>query len=218
MNSFCIQPSFAGSRESLAIEQYCLKNPKDNTFRFLQKPIQGTIPIGSVEYCEHLLPDYGNQVVNFYPKFLADYQRRSITLQPKHFVKDAKRWKGDKTHVFDDYVYVSEHIKFDNEWRLYVANGQVIVADWYAGDNEEAPLPQLKIQWPAEFSGAVDIGTTELGSVALVEAHPPYACGWYGEGLDDYVVWQIAAWYSFLKHHTKWRFQPGYTATAFNRW
>jgi len=218
MASFSIQPGFENSREGLAVIQYCLQH-EEATYRFLEKPIQGMIPIGSVEYCEHLLPDYGDQVVNFYPIFLSDWRRRDIYLKKKIFVKGCTKWKADNnTYVSEDYVYVSDHIKFQNEWRLYVANGQVLAAGWYQGDNEEAPLPKIDIVWPVEFSGAVDIGTTDLGSVALVEAHPPYACGWYGDDLETYAIWQIAAWFSFLKQHTKWRFQPGYTATAFDRW
>jgi hypothetical protein len=81
-----------------------------------------------------------------------------------------------------------------NEWRYYVANGDVVTTGWYRGEDEDKPAPELPVEWPEGFSGAVDFGELEDGHLALVEAHAPFACGWYGERHEDYARWQLEAW------------------------
>lgn len=214
MISFCIQPEHKNSREAISVVSYCLQRCNNSTYQFLNEPLEGTIPVGSVEYCECLLRDYTGQVVNFYPQFLKYWYRRSIRIEEK-FVKQASQWKGDR---ISDFVYISDKIDFSDEWRLYVADGKLMAYGWYNGENEDSPLPdEVKaFRWPKLFSGAVDVGMTS-GDIALVEAHPPYACGWYGEGLDDYPAWLSIAWPSFLKSHSRWWFVPGF-ATDIDRW
>lgn len=34
----------------------------------------------------------------------------------------------------------------------------------------------------------------ENGRLELVEAHAPFACGWYGDDPSLYALWQIVAW------------------------
>ena len=66
-------------------------------------------------------------------------------------------------------------------------NGKVTCAYWYKGrdsdeesDNNRYYAPSLDIDWPADYCGAVDLGLLDNGKLELVEAHHPYACGWYG--------------------------------------
>lgn len=45
------------------------------------------------------------------------------------------------------------------------------------------------------YCGAVDLGTTrEGGGLTLVEAHHPYACGWYGTSAEAWVLWLLEGW------------------------
>ncbi len=102
-------------------------------------------------------------------------------------------WKGKRRGPY----WLSEIVQFTNEWRYYVTNGKVVAARWYWGDDVNTPVaPELNIDWPKTFCGTGDFGQYPDGRIALVEAHPPFACGWYGslgEG-EIYVPWLIAGW------------------------
>lgn len=172
-----------------------------------------TIPIGSIEYCE---PVFGKNRKDFYPDFLNNHLYRTIRvtigpicLEERCFVKLAEQWKSDFiSHIMevgetipDGTWWLSKIVNFRNEWRYYVADGEVITTGWYKGENEEELAPSLNILWPKGFSGAVDFGQLDDGRIVLVEAHAPFACGWYGEDHKDYVLWQIIAW----EHRNWWK-------------
>lgn len=83
-------------------------------------------------------------------------------------------------------------------------DGKAVAAKWYSGA-VEGPAPSLDIAWPSDFCGAVDFGSLTSGEIALVEANPPYACGWYGT-LDEYRVyaeWIVAGWKYLHSHSTR---------------
>jgi hypothetical protein len=91
--------------------------------------------------------------------------------------------------------WCSEVVKFINEWRYYIANGKVLTGEWYWGDEVNTPdAPELNITIPNTFCGTLDFGTLDTGELALVEAHPPYSCGWYGKNNSLYVEWLIKGW------------------------
>jgi len=167
----------------------------------------GTVPIGTVEFCER---GFGKNRKDFYPDFLSHRLCREVIrarrgqLYSERFVKDASAWKSSTESMVrpsgfllhpGDWL-VSEVINFRNEWRFYVADGSVVTTGWYAGDDEDLPAPDPGVCWPENFSGAVDFGTMDSGEIALVEAHAPFACGWYGEDHRDYALWQALAWES----------------------
>jgi hypothetical protein len=85
----------------------------------------------------------------------------------------------------------SEIVSFKNEWRYYVANGEVLAAHWYLGEDDEAPPPELPDIFPKNFTGAVDFGDY-CGKLTLVENNLPYACGWYGRFDPIYRDWLVA--------------------------
>lgn len=212
---YCIQPNQNGlPREALAI----INAKCDFIIRRDAEP--GCIPIGSVEFCE---PVFGQQpgLKQFYPEFLHHLMGRSwgVVSQPRAyrtaFYKDATKWKSDFVarvyHQGEEFpvkcplMYESEVVEFINEWRLYVANGVLMDLGWYRGTDEDKSLsfvqsgcgyPIASLEWPANFSGAVDVGELPDGRIALVEAHPPFACGWYGESYMAYAVWMEHAWKS----------------------
>lgn len=183
----------------------------------------GAIPIGDVPYCE---AEFGRQprVKIFFPRFLDQFVSRRIEMysseQPRsrpfdapHFVKCATEWKSDipsRVWSADDGLpaglsYVSDVVTFVDEWRYYVADGCLVASGWYSGEHEDAAAPEVHVTWPTGFSGAVDFGVLDDGRLELVEAHAPFACGWYGDDPSDYVLWQAIAW----EHRDFWRISEG---------
>ena len=187
-------------------------------------PAEQLCPIGSVEYCEsywspETRQEWSHYAIDFYPDFLKEWLHRRVgyagfgfspvnlrsdsTVSKSIFLKPAKSWKGEfvsrvvglDEFVPIDWYYWSDPVSFVQEWRYYVANGRVITTGWYAGNDEDEPAPTLwDVKWPSTYSAAVDFGRLDDGRIALVEAHAPFACGWYGENHDDYVEWQAEAW------------------------
>jgi hypothetical protein len=169
------------------------------------------VPSGSVEWCTlslgyNIIPDY-------YPDWLQPYLYRKVWksnkwLMKKAFVKPAdmhKRfsgkitsgsYKGKKKPPF----WYSEIISFVNEWRYYISNGKVLCGEWYAGDEVNTPpAPEFTIPIPEGLCAAIDFGLTKDGKFALVEAQPPFACGWYGKDDKIYLQWVIDGWEYMLK-------------------
>lgn len=199
-----------------------------------QKVPDDYVPCGSIEFCEGVLGC--NVVPDYYPDFLKQYLFRKVSISytwprdRKMFVKPADRYKrftgrlsvpgsfkGKKKGPY----WISEPIKFVDEWRFYIADGKVLCGEWYAGDEENMPdapdisykdswfltvpiggrpltkmemLQKRGISFPAGFCGAVDFGLTEQGDFALVESQHPYACGWYGKQHELYCQWLIDGW------------------------
>lgn len=174
---------------------------------------EGLAPVGCVEFCE---PVFGVQpeIKDFYPSFLSEYRTRLtyITggghcLPYNRFVKCATKWKCDQmsqilqagTILFSGLWLVSSIVHFVQEWRYYVADGELITTGWYDGIDEDEPAPEIDVDWPAGFSGAVDFGRLDNGRIELVETHAPFGCGWYGEDPELFAIWQAVAW-----EHRKW--------------
>lgn len=166
-------------------------------------------PSGSVEWCLNSLsysvtPDY-------YPEWLSDYLFRKVwredkwILGQKLFVKPADTYKrftgfvttGTYKKKKKPPLIWSEVVSFMNEWRYYIADGKVLCSGWYWGDEVNTPdPPELTIDIPKGFYGALDFGTLKNGTLALIESHHPFACGWYGKYEDDhlYFQWLIDGW------------------------
>lgn len=169
------------------------------------------VPVGDVEFCERAwrtqtgLP---SPRPDFYPTWLSHWMHRSYAVRivgttagSRTFVKSAESykawppkivWPGEKFP--DGLLCVSQVVEFIQEWRYYVAGGAVVATGWYDGWNEDEPAPELGIDWPEGFCGAVDFGRLSTGEVALVESHHPYACGWYGDDHKAWVHWLISGW------------------------
>ena len=157
-----------------------------------------SIPIGSVEFCESFLER--KPIPDFYPDWLESWFHRTIYCGVDHFqfcdrgdwfVKSAESYKQFPARIWNDgenplegLVDISAPVKFTQEWRCYVADGCVLTTGWYDGDNEDEPAPDLNIDWPKGFCGAVDFGRLDNGKIALVESHHPYACGHYSGDHD----------------------------------
>lgn len=220
MRQFQLQSEYRGVETGailLASEKSEIYYPK------MDKPTpEGVIPVGSVEFCESFLPCVPSP--NYYPTFLKNFFLRKIWKSeglPSEtcFLKPADRHKR-----FDAYIFQQEHssfldlkaessigpfdcsepIKFINEWRYYISNGEVLAAYWYLGDDEEADPPEIDVDWPKDFCGAVDFGRTSFGEVALVENNLPYGCGWYGgySNAGEYKQWLEKGWSFMMKNYT----------------
>ena len=194
-----IQPRHCG-REHIAIlasgYDYYFGKPKDS---------EHTV-VGSVEWCERFLPPV---TPDYYPEYLQPWMFRlwgvcnKWPLGKRLFIKPADSYKrftglvtngGYKGKKRGPYVW-SQPVTFEQEWRYYVSDGDVVTTGWYNGHDEEEPAPPLPFLFP-KVCGAFDFGRLDTGQLALVEAHHPYACGWYGEFSKHkaYVTWLIRGW------------------------
>lgn len=221
MIKFCFQPG-ESTREKTAIYVGARQLGYETTSS--KTCLKDHIPVGDVPYCEAGIP-YEKQysldaIIDFYPEFLKEYRYREIKLayfddliphltciRTRGFLKRADQWKPDfKSRIVEadesienNFYYWSEPVAFLQEWRYYIAEGKLITTGWYDGVNEDEPAPELNIKWPTNYNGAVDFGRLVDGRMALVEAHAPFACGWYGENHVDYALWQAKAWESWIK-------------------
>lgn len=210
------------SREAKRLHAFCLINnipllrvDNTNTHDIIekQKEEENYVPCGSVEWCEKLL---GYRVTpNYYPEWAQSLLHRKVWqgdrwLLQKVFVKPADRYKrftgfvttGTYKKKKKPPFYFSEVVQFENEWRCYVTHGRIIAWGWYWGDEISTPdlhiTQQDYIQFliPYNYSGALDIGEDSKGTLMLIESQHPFACGWYGEQVDDYKYfqWLIDGW------------------------
>jgi len=197
------------SPEAKQLSVYCLVNDIEIKRSYSKDTIiHNHVPCGSVEFCEKILgyrptPDY-------YPEWLSGYLHRKVwksngwILGERYFVKPADRFKR-----FDGFItrgtyskkkkppfWYSEITRFVNEWRYYISNGINLGGWWYQGKNEDLHAPDLQIKIKEGFCGTLDFGSTTHGKLALVEVHPPYACGWYGSQQESeiYFQWLIDGW------------------------
>lgn len=169
-------------------------------------------PLGSVDFCIDLLGL--NPKPDFYPEWLKSFRNREIIYLEKdynpfdkpYFAKSAEKYKDWDARIVQpneklpsSKIWLSEVINFEQEWRYYVADGYVLEAGWYQGNDEEEPAPVLDIEFPEGWCGAVDFGRTDDGKICLVESQHPFACGWYGDESTNYVKWVVAGWNYMLK-------------------
>jgi hypothetical protein len=209
MTGFTLQAGHVWGKEESSIMHYCVLNRVP--YKICRKPEdspEGYIPCGTVEWCEKFLPKE-KTVPDYYPEFLKDHLFRKVwkadkwPLGQRVFIKPADshkrfsgkistgKYKGKKRGPY----WCSEIVSFTNEWRYYVADGKVLTGEWYLGDEINEPnAPELSIKVPEGYCGALDFGALTTGELALVEAQPPYACGWYGKKHELYVEWLIKGW------------------------
>lgn len=205
--TYFLQKSEEKPREQLKLIQVCLKY--DWKFRFGEAKDcpKDWVPVGDVPFCEEVLgyspsPDY-------YPRFLESWMHRrhakfntesQMHLGDQYFIKGCQSYKSHTpwiSHILPSGNWiVSDVVTFVSEWRCYVARGKVVDEGWYEGEDELLDPPNLDIEWPPGFCGAVDFGKLDDGRVALVECHHPYACGWYGENHEAFVDWLWHGWWS----------------------
>ena len=207
---FCLQTG-ESTREKIAVISTANKLGYEYITAKICTP--NCVPIGSVEFCETILPAR-NEPIDFYPDFLKEYRHREIGCttfgspikRHRLFLKKANQWKSDfQSRIVEwnepvpyDLYYYSEPVEFVQEWRYYIADGILITTGWYDGHDEDEPAPELDIKWPNNFNAATDFGRLKDGRIALVESHAPFACGWYGDNHEDYAFWQYEAWQQYI--------------------
>lgn len=210
MNLVQLQPGYEG-REVFAA---CIALPPDTSiFRKVYHcdySERNVTPVGDVEFCERIMRKQGITIPNpdFYPTWLSHWMHRAYTrvidggwphptLFP-FFIKRSDVYKAEPARILpagsvisSGNWLVSDPVTFTQEWRYYVANGQVVTTGWYDGYDDDEPAPDLGIDWPVGFCGAVDFGRLDTGELALVECHHPYACGHYSDDNKAFVQWLI---------------------------
>lgn len=165
------------------------------------------IPCGSVDWCltclgKEIIPDY-------YPDWLSGFLYRKVwkadrwPLGKKVFIKPADKYKrftgfattGTYKKKKKPPFWCSDIVYFVNEWRYYVADGKILCGEWYSGNESLTPeAPELNIDIPKDYCGAIDFGVVGINKIALVEAHHPIACGWYGKDIELYARWLVSGW------------------------
>lgn len=208
MNLVQLQPGYEG-REVFAA---CIALPEDTAiFRphSCDYSERNVTPVGDVEFCEDVMRKQGIAIPkpDFYPTWLQHWLHRSVyhvsnlesvVIESAVFVKREDAYKAEPTLIRTSGSYlppghwsISDVVCFTQEWRYYVSNGEVVTTGWYDGSDDDEPAPELGIDWPAGFCGAVDFGRLSTGEIALVECHHPYACGHYSDDNKAFVQWLI---------------------------
>jgi len=203
---FVLERGLSG-RELIAVHAWCVLNKVNITF---QKTgyITGSdeIPVGSVEFVETALQK--TFIPDYYPKFASSMLGRKVW-HSDYCPSKACFVKPDVYKAFTGYIkgktigdggsylggyWCSEIVKFDNEWRFYIADGKILEVGWYQGSDEFRPVPKIDGLDLTGVCGALDIGETLDGKFLLVEFHHPFAIGWYGEDRNAYVDFLIKGW------------------------
>lgn len=203
------------SPEALRVYQYAVIH---NIPYSIGKYINNYIPIGDVDWCEAAL---GEAVIpDYFPMFLWKFLNRKIwstnyspPFEPyprPYFIKPADKYKrfDGKIITNDDlniplYPWICSNIvKFTDEWRYYVLRGKIIDSGWYLGDTPDAQSPIIDVDWGV-WSGAVDFGLVN-GQLQLVEAHHPFACGWYTKNIDAMIEFFVGGWEEIQRQHYKY--------------
>lgn len=168
---------------------------------------EGWVPSGTVPWISSILktkitPDY-------FPDFLKnDWVKRKVWYEEKWplyktFIKPADRHKrftgfitsGTYSGKKRGPYWCSEIVNFVDEWRYYISYGKLIGGYWYWGkDDDPKPTPDLNITYPENWCGTADFGRLDNGDIELIEAHPPFACGWYGKNHEEYAEFITLGW------------------------
>jgi hypothetical protein len=168
--------------------------------------------VGTVEWCQQAMG--WEPVPDYYPEWLREWRHRYFIQTDREcvseidwFVKPEWGYKVGPTRIvragemIPARHWISEVVKFTQEWRYYVADGELLAAGWYDGTDEAEPAPVLNIDWPTGWCGAADFGRLDDGRIAVVEVHHPYACGNYleAEECEAWVMWLELGWQWTMK-------------------
>ncbi len=204
---FAIQSLCRNDHEGASVVTFCVLNRHEYKIFSRAKDVPADFtPVGTVKWVEEIL---GRPILpDYYPEFLSPWLHRKIWRSEvwpygsRVFIKPSDRhkrftgfitngkWKGKKKPPF----WCSEVVQFVSEWRWYIAAGRIADARW--GSGEERPVPELDVEWPTGFFGAVDFGQLEDGRISLIESNSPFSCGWYGPANEasSYAEWLFAGW------------------------
>lgn len=210
-------------RETTAIQRFALDNSIPCIFVENPENVpEGYMPVGSCEFFEtvmgmetrpHHFPDFCKAYVQRKWQVCTEEdgplpENRDVFLKPADTLKRFTgyiRKPGDHQHPGP--WIVQGIVNFVTEFRYYIHKGTPLAGEWYPTEKtpDADPIPEAPefpedIFIPNDWSGTLDFGTTEDGKFLLVEAHPPYACGWYGdsEHYRTYSHWLIGGW-NYLK-------------------
>jgi hypothetical protein len=173
-----------------------------------------TAVIGSVPFVKAALTALGKALPlpNPYPEVLREYLHRTVAVVPMKaalaliersqtpvFIKPADRWKSFNGCVPADgrdirlngasrnqNVWMSDAVRFDSEWRVYVLQGEISHLAWYDGERERQPDSQVihkaverYVETGAPVGFAIDFGVLSTGETVLVEVNDGFSVGAY---------------------------------------
>ena len=186
-----------------------------------------SLPVGTVEFCRHWMEhcDVYEPIPVDFPKSLTPWFGRIIQMYPTYdeapnftWVKPyaTKDWdahlKTSFTTPQDGWVWSSEPLNLQAEWRVYVINGKIVGVGRY--DDNEGEIDESIImsdvqemvrvytssgQAPSAY--ALDVALTNYGQVVLVEVTDAWAIGYYKGtcSAPDYLRLLDTRWQEIIK-------------------
>ena len=214
---FMIDSSYKLDYEAQVILTTCILNRIEcKVIKGYKDYIEGYIPIGNIKFIKSIM---GKVITpEYYPAYLNAYLKRKVwcsdswPLGERVFIKPADEYKrfngfvtngGYRGKKRGPYV-CSEVVKFINEWRYYICNGENLGGYWYAGMADVVKdAPKLDIVFDKGTCLCLDMGEIEGGEIILVEAQHPFSCGWYGKNTPSegmkYAKWCAYGWGSMVE-------------------
>lgn len=195
----------------------------------------GAVPVGSVEFCSAVARAQGVIMPPplDYPEPLEPYLGRRVRqgvlaesvgcfvkpLQTKAFEAFLAPTCADRLNQVlvekglepDTACWMSVPVLFVHEWRIYVANHQVIGAAQYDQGDADAQMTShelgmvqemIKVWNGAPCAYALDVGRTDRGNLILVEVNDAWATGFYPSGSlrpADFARWCAARWAEMVR-------------------
>lgn len=180
------------------------------------------VPVGTVEFCRAWMArcDMFEPIPFDFPPTLSPWFGRTIKFFTEYaaapdgwWVKPftTKAWdahiKTRDTSLLSGWVWASEPLSIQAEWRVYVVNGEIVGTGRY--DDNDAEIDDMVIEPTAldmvrcfESSGqapaayALDVALTDAGEVVLVEVTDAWAIGYYKGSCSpqDYLRMLVIRW------------------------
>lgn len=184
------------------------------------------IPVGSVQFvCEFLYHHYTlcpkpknvpSELFMYANRVIRNGDRDSIKEGRKQFVKSNDAIKGfcdivrSKDDVPPGNYQISDPIKIDSEYRVFVFRNEIVGIHYYAGDCFVFPDTSLIRKMVGAYDKSpiaytLDVGVSREGTF-VIEVHDFFSCGLYGFANYNILPQMFSSWYyEFLRKNRIFR-------------
>lgn len=172
--------------------------------RFYPKCAASLLPLNVPDV---LLPFAGRRIFNIdhEEQMTAFPEDRRLYVKSRNLIKSNENGLVEPTErenrKFKGFQ-VSEIVRFDSEWRVFIFMGNILHVSNYAGKPLVFPdvktIEKMRDVYDGEAPVAytLDVGVTEEGSTAVIECHRFFSCGLYGfNDLKKYPKMLSQTWY-----------------------
>lgn len=124
------------------------------------------------------------------------------------FIKSRDIIKPDQIYMYSvsstlqGRFQISEQVRIDSEYRVFVYRGQIVGIQNYSGDfsvfpdmNEIKEMVKAYIKAPIAYTLDVGVNMSRLPSTFVIEAHDFFSCGLYGFFRPDIYPFMLYQWY-----------------------